>query len=119
MKSILDFEDHELVELNIKECLNQLVNLGITASFVALSRANGCSIYFKDNNDVKYRFSDHSVSNVGRIFNEVHFKLPYRITGSIANQFNCKDKSKFGFRERFVLYNDNINNLAKSYSYIF
>lgn len=119
MKSILDFEDYELIELNIRECLNQLLNKGINAKFIARSLANGSSIYFADNNNIKYRFSDHSVTNVGRIFNEIHFKLPYRITGSIANQFNCKDKSKFGFRERFVLYNDNINNLAKSYSYIF
>lgn len=119
MKGILDFNDCELIDLNIKESLNQLANKGISASFVALSRANGCSIYFKDNNDVKYRFSDHSVSNVGRILNEIHFKLPYKITGTIANQLNCSDKSKFGFRERFVKYNDNVNNLAKSYSYIF
>ena len=119
MKSILDFNDYVLVELNIKECLNQLANKGVNASFVALSRANGCSIYFKDNNDVKYRFSDHGVFNIGRMLNEVHFKLPYRITGTIASKFNCSDKSKFGFRERFVKYNDNVNNKVKSYSSIF
>jgi hypothetical protein len=130
MKSILHFNQLELLELNINESINQLKFCGINARFVGHSFANGCSIYFKDESDNKYRFSDHTVTNISRCFNEFHFGLPYRKTGSIANQCNCQDKSKYGFRESFVMYNDNakmcnvyfnlnMSVVKKSYSYIF
>lgn len=107
MKSILNYDQYELLKLNINECANQLNACGINVKFSGHSFANGCSIYFTDDNQNKYRFSDHSVTNLDRICNEYHFVLPFKQTGSIANSFNCADKSKYGFKERFIKYNDN------------
>lgn len=51
---------------------NILQSLGYEYSFIALSTANGTSIYFEVEG-IKVRFSDHSVTNQSRMSNECHF----------------------------------------------
>lgn len=60
-----------------EEIENYLNSLGLEYRFVGQSDANGISIYYKvlyDGNEVKARFSDHSVTNPNR-FEEAHFGL--------------------------------------------
>ena len=48
-------------------------------SFAGYSDTNGQSMYFnvfdKDGNPIKVRFSDHSVTNKDRVFDEIHFSI--------------------------------------------
>lgn len=73
------------------EIVSQLNATGVSHSLIAISESNGISIYLEING-LKCRFSDHSVTNTHRMFNEVHFDLPIKsfMGGKtvVANLFN-------------------------------
>lgn len=51
---------------------------GIKIQFSGYSDSNGISVYYKAikaDKEVKIRFSDHSVTNINRIQNEIHFRF--------------------------------------------
>ena len=62
-------------QLNRTEIEKQLIANNVHADFSSYSDSFGLSIYYLINGK-KVRFSDHSVSNVDRLFNEIHFDLP-------------------------------------------
>lgn len=66
----------ELFIANVRKNIEYfLTEKGLEFSYITTSETNfGTSIYYRVN-DVKYRFSDHSVTNYDRIFNEEHFNL--------------------------------------------
>ena len=81
----------------VNEIKRQLEAKGFEFSFIAISETTyGLSIYFEVDSS-KFRFSNHSVMNVDRMSNEVHFKLPYYNTikrGVISsNERNVIDES--------------------------
>lgn len=65
---------------------------GINISFSSYSAANGLSIYFIDADGVKYRFSDHGISNPVRMATEKTFALPFQkklgLGGKITEMHN-------------------------------
>jgi hypothetical protein len=74
------------------EIERQMNEKGLKFDFYGMSDTNGLSIYYTVN-EVKYRFSDHSVTNYDRIMNEKHFDLPFvgmLILGGIV-KFYLKD----------------------------
>lgn len=77
------------------EIEKQITNAGFSFDFKGMSEANGMSIYFEINGN-KCRFSNHSVTNSDRVFNEKHFDLPFVKT--------------IGFGGIKEVYNDNVNN---------
>jgi N-acetylmuramoyl-L-alanine amidase len=76
---------------NRAEIERQLTANNIHADFSGYSDANGLSIYYLINGK-KVRFSDHSVSNASRVFDEVHFDLP--IVNYLGKGEVIKDLSK-------------------------
>lgn len=58
------------------EIERQMNEKGLNFDFSGMSDTNGLSIYYIVDG-VKYRFSDHSVTNYDRIMNEKHFDLPF------------------------------------------
>jgi hypothetical protein len=81
-----DFESQK------KEIEEQAAKAGLKISFSGRSDSNGLSLYFRDIDGIKYRFSDHSVSNKDRMVNEKHFALPFVKTmgvgGNVKEVYN-------------------------------
>lgn len=69
-----------------------LLSHGISASYVGYSKSNGYSIYFMVG-ELKVRFSDHSVRNMSRLQEEIHFNTFYRNDSKgmwdLENNINC------------------------------
>ena len=72
--------------IQILEIEKQLTEKGIYFEFSAISETNGLSIYYTIDGE-KCRFSDHSVTNIDRIRNEKHYKLPINNVYSRLNGF--------------------------------
>ena len=76
--SIAAFEKKEKIALVRKNIETFLSNEGFDYAFSSVSDTNGLSIYYsvmENGSEVKYRFSDHSVKNIQRVFNERHFDV--------------------------------------------
>ena len=66
--------------INIAKCI--LENAGIfDYQYVGYSSSNGVSVYFKNSNDLKIRVSDHTVTNIHRIYNELHLSFDKKLWG--------------------------------------
>lgn len=92
-----------------EEILENLKQTGINYKYHGYSNSNGNSIYYKvwttdENNTLKLRFSNHSVSNVNRVLDEVHSRL----------FIPSKDKGLFSDLEAEIHYR--LGN-TKNYSY--
>jgi len=75
-------------EENKLEIEKQLTAKNIQFIFSSFSLTSfGISIYYKIN-DKKVRFSDHSVSNINRLMDEVHLSLPYKYFVNGTKSFN-------------------------------
>lgn len=74
------------------EIEKQAKKSGLNIFFVGYSEANGLSVYFKDENGSKYRFSNHGISNPERIATEKTFPLPFvkmfGLGGKISEKHN-------------------------------
>jgi hypothetical protein len=76
-------------EENKLEIEKQLTAKNIQFIFSSFSLTSfGISIYYKIN-DKKVRFSDHSVSNINRLMDEVHLSLPYKYFVNGTKSFNA------------------------------
>ena len=69
------------------EIERQMTEKGLKFDFSGYSDTNGLSIYYLVDG-VKYRFSNHSVTNYHRIMNEKHFDLP--IVGMLGSSREVK-----------------------------
>ena len=77
--------------MNQKQLKEYALNVlkGFNAEYVGYSDTNGQSMYF-DVDGIKVRFSDHSVSNLDRLRNEVHFII--NKIGSDWSNFNVEQR---------------------------
>jgi hypothetical protein len=64
-------------QIQYNEIISQITTAGVSYNVIDVCETNGISIYLEING-MKCRFSDHSVTNTHRIFNEVHFDLPIK-----------------------------------------
>jgi hypothetical protein len=75
--------------------------------YVGYSDTNGHSMYFRVD-DIKIRFSDHSVTNIDRIHNEVHFNLfDGKKIGTTYGDFSINQKLlslKYNLGDKNILY---------------
>ncbi len=78
---------------NIENAKNILLNIGLTEfDFSGYSDANGVSVYFTWNGK-KLRVSDHSVTNIDRVQNEIHFEFDIKTLG-LGGVVQIKDNQK-------------------------
>jgi hypothetical protein len=77
--------------MNQKQLKEYALNVlkGFNAEYVGYSDTNGQSMYFKVDG-VKIRFSDHAVTNLDRVQNEIHFDL--KKIGSDWSNFNVEQR---------------------------
>ena len=76
--SIAASEKREKILLVRKNIETFLSNEGFDYALSSVSDTNGLSIYYsvmENGSEVKYRFSDHSVTNIQRVLNERHFDV--------------------------------------------
>lgn len=78
-------------QINIEKAADIVRSNGIDATFSGYSDTNGISVYFLTSEGVKVRVSDHSVTNIDRIFNEVHLKFPVKML-SLNKKVEVKNK---------------------------
>ena len=79
------------------EIENQIKKRGLSYNFIGYSDAHGMSIYYEIEGQ-KSRFSTHSVTNIDRIKDELHFDLPFvseiGVGGKVINKYN-RNSDKF------------------------
>lgn len=69
-------------EQNILTAKNIINELGIyNINFSGYSDTNGVSVYFKTDTNIKIRVSNHSVSNINRIKNELNLSFDKKTLG--------------------------------------
>lgn len=90
---------------NIENAKNILLNIGITYfDFSAYSNTNyGVSVYFNWNGK-KVRVSDHSVTNIDRMANELHFQFNVKTLG-LGGVIKEKDYQKSNKLRAEKIYN--------------
>lgn len=66
---------------NIETAKSLLTALGVDASFSGYSDTNGVSVYFRDSKGRKIRVSNHSVTSLYRLENEVLFYFDQKMLG--------------------------------------
>lgn len=76
--SIAASEKREKISIVRKNIESFLSNEGFDFSFSSVSDTNGLSIYYivnENGSELKFRFSDHSVTNTQRVLKERHFDI--------------------------------------------
>lgn len=69
-----------------EEIERQAKEAGLEIFYSGHSDSNGLSIYFKDINETKYRFSNHGISNSHRMETEKTFPLPFKKTMGVGGK---------------------------------
>jgi hypothetical protein len=101
------------VDSQLSEIKRQMDLCGLVYSFIATSTTNGTSIYFEVNG-MKYRFSDHSVTNLDRVMNEVHFSLPIYHTMSGNSGVHDLFGSQYVSNKLALIYKQRLTNKQKN-----
>jgi len=79
---------------SIETAKELLKDLGVDAYFASISVTNyGTSVYFYDANDVKIRVSDHSVTNVYRLQNEIHLYFDEKTLSGVVSKFESNKRT--------------------------